>query len=423
MEQRMLLVHAHPDDESINHGATMAKYVARGTQVTLVTCTLGEEGEVLVPGLEHLASDQEDRLGLHRVVELAEAMKELGVTDHRFLGGQGKYRDSGMVWHEQGHATAGEEVKDGTFWRADLLEAATDLVSVIREVRPQVLVTYDQFGNYGHPDHIQAHRVAMYAVQLAAARSYREDLGDAWEVAKIYWAAMSENRMREGLRRLRASGDTTTFEGMDPDADLGFWVTPDRLLDCVGGRQRLRRGQARRDARPRHADHRRRTVLRAVQQHRQRGVGQRVLPAREGREGPGRRRRTGDGPLRRARMRLLVLLVTLVLGFAAGVAAIAVHRTVPGLLLGTATAVAVILALRPWQPRASAAFAAGWLVALVAAVAGRSEGDYVVSADLLGWLLIGSGFVVLVTGITAARPLPRRRDAVETGDRTYHGRS
>jgi len=137
-----------------------------------------------------------------------------------------------MVWHEAGHATAGDDVKDGTFWRADLLEAATDLVTVIREVRPQVLVTYDQFGNYGHPDHIQAHRVAMYASHLAAARSFREDLGEAWDVAKIYWAAMSESRMREGLRRLREAGDTTTFEGMDPDADLGFWVTPDRHLDA-----------------------------------------------------------------------------------------------------------------------------------------------------------------------------------------------
>jgi N-acetyl-1-D-myo-inositol-2-amino-2-deoxy-alpha-D-glucopyranoside deacetylase len=233
MEQRMLLVHAHPDDESINHGATMAKYVAQGAQVTLVTCTLGEEGEVLVPELEHLASHREDRLGEHRVGELAEAMKELGVTDYRFLGGQGRYRDSGMVWHEEGHATVGEEVREGTFWRADLLEAATHLVEVIREVRPQVLVTYDQFGNYGHPDHIQAHRVAMYASDLASARSFREDLGDAWDVSKIYWAAMSESRMRDGLRRLREAGDMTTFEGMDPDADLGFWVTPDRHLDAV----------------------------------------------------------------------------------------------------------------------------------------------------------------------------------------------
>ncbi|MFZ5848988.1 MAG: N-acetyl-1-D-myo-inositol-2-amino-2-deoxy-alpha-D-glucopyranoside deacetylase [Actinomycetota bacterium] len=233
MEQRMLLVHAHPDDETINQGATMAKYVARGTQVTLVTCTLGEEGEVLVPELEHLASHREDRLGEHRITELANAMKELGVADHRFLGGPGKYRDSGMVWHEDGHAVAGDEVKEGTFWRADLTEAATDLVSVIREVRPQVLVTYDEFGGYGHPDHIQAHRVAMYGAALAAARSFRPELGEAWDIAKIYWGAMSEGRMREGLRRLRESGDTTSFEGMDPDGPLPPFVTPDHLLDAV----------------------------------------------------------------------------------------------------------------------------------------------------------------------------------------------
>ncbi len=113
MDQSLLLVHAHPDDESINNGATMAKYAARGTRVTLVTCTLGEEGEVLVPELAHLASDKDDALGSHRVTELAHAMMELGVTDHRFLGGQGRYRDSGMVWHEDGHAVAGEDVKRG----------------------------------------------------------------------------------------------------------------------------------------------------------------------------------------------------------------------------------------------------------------------------------------------------------------------
>jgi N-acetyl-1-D-myo-inositol-2-amino-2-deoxy-alpha-D-glucopyranoside deacetylase len=233
MDQRMLLVHAHPDDETINHGATMAKYVARGTQVTLVTCTLGEEGEVLVPELAHLAADQEDRLGEHRVTELANAMKELGVTDHRFLGGSGRYRDSGMVWHELGHATAGEDVKEGTFWRADLLEASDLLVEIIREVRPQVLVTYDQFGNYGHPDHIQAHRVATYATALAAVPSYRPEVGEAWDIAKVYWAAMSANRMREGLRALRAAGDLTTFEGMDPEGPLPPFMVPDELLSAV----------------------------------------------------------------------------------------------------------------------------------------------------------------------------------------------
>lgn len=229
-DQRLLLVHAHPDDESIGQGATMAKYAAEGRGVTLVTCTAGEMGEILVPELEHLAADQQDGLGEHRKGELADAMKALGVTDHRFLGGFGTYRDSGMKWHEDGHAIAADDVHDNAFWHADLTEAADHLVEVIREVRPQVLVTYDQFGGYGHPDHIQAHRVAMYAATLAAVPSYRKDLGEAWDIAKIYWGAMSESRMRAGLRALRESGDTTSFEGMDPDGPLPFFAVADEDL-------------------------------------------------------------------------------------------------------------------------------------------------------------------------------------------------
>jgi N-acetyl-1-D-myo-inositol-2-amino-2-deoxy-alpha-D-glucopyranoside deacetylase len=237
-DQRLLLVHAHPDDETIGNGATMAKYAAEGRQVTLVTCTAGEMGEILVPELEHLAADREDRLGEHRQGELAAAMKELGVTDHRFLGGFGTYRDSGMKWHEDGHAVAAdlppnEQGHPNAFWRADLTEAADHLVAIIREVRPQVLVTYDQFGGYGHPDHIQAHRVATYGAALAAVPSYRRDLGEAWDIPKIYWNAMSESRMRAALRALRDAGDTTTFEGMDPDGPLPHFVTKDEDLAAM----------------------------------------------------------------------------------------------------------------------------------------------------------------------------------------------
>jgi N-acetyl-1-D-myo-inositol-2-amino-2-deoxy-alpha-D-glucopyranoside deacetylase len=232
-DQRLLLVHAHPDDESIGQGATMAKYVAEGRGVTLVTCTAGEMGEILVPELEHLAAHLEDGLGQQRKGELEVAMKELGVTDHRFLGGFGRYRDSGMKWHEDGHAVAADEVHDNAFWHADLTEAADLLVEIVREVRPQVLITYDQFGGYGHPDHIQAHRVAMYAAQLAAIPSYKLELGEPWEIAKIYWGAMSESRMRASLRALRDAGDTTTFEGMDPDGPLPHFITPDENLAAV----------------------------------------------------------------------------------------------------------------------------------------------------------------------------------------------
>src|SRR5438445_5878247 len=160
-DRRMLLVHAHPDDETIGTGATMAKYVADGAHVTLVTCTLGEEGEILVPELAHLAADKEDGLGEHRTGELAAAMKALGVTDHRFLGGPGRWRDSGMM----GLPTNDDP---GCFWQADLDVAVGELVRVVREVRPQVVITYDENGGYGHPDHIQAHRVAVAAFDAAA---------------------------------------------------------------------------------------------------------------------------------------------------------------------------------------------------------------------------------------------------------------
>ncbi|MDP9443089.1 MAG: N-acetyl-1-D-myo-inositol-2-amino-2-deoxy-alpha-D-glucopyranoside deacetylase [Actinomycetota bacterium] len=227
--RRMVLVHAHPDDESINNGATMAKYAAAGVAVTLVTCTLGEEGEVLVPELEHIGPQQEDRLGEHRIGELATAMQQLGVRHHRFLGKPGRYRDSGMM------GTPANDRPD-CFWRADLREAADELLSVLREVRPQVLVTYDEFGGYGHPDHIQAHRVATYATALAAVPSYRLDLGAAWDVPKVYWTAVSARRLREGLRRLRVAGDATTFEGLDPDGELPpFAVEDDQLTARVDG--------------------------------------------------------------------------------------------------------------------------------------------------------------------------------------------
>ena len=215
-DRRLLLVHAHPDDETIGTGIAMAQYVDEGVGVTLVTCTLGEEGEILVPGLEHLASDKEDRLGDHRYDELTEAMRVLGVEDWRLLGGRGCYRDSGMV------GTPPNERAEA-FWRSDLLEAATHLVAVIREVRPQVLVTYDDFGGYGHPDHIQAHRVSMYALTLAAAATFRPDLGPAWDVAKVYWTAFPRSVVREGIERMRAAGETTGFAEMDPD-DIPFAI-------------------------------------------------------------------------------------------------------------------------------------------------------------------------------------------------------
>ena len=241
-DRRLLVVHAHPDDETIGTGVTMAKYAAAGAHVTLVTCTLGEEGEILVPDIAHLAAEHEDELGGHRFTELRDAMALLGVTDWRLLGEPHRYRDSGMM------GTPSNDRPD-CFWRADLSAASSDLVAVIREVRPQVLVTYDDFGGYGHPDHIQAHRVAMYASLLAAAPSYRPDLGSAWDIDKIYWSAFPRSVVKAAIEALRATGETTGMAELDPD-DLPFVVDDELVTTMVDGREFF---QAKMDALRAHA--------------------------------------------------------------------------------------------------------------------------------------------------------------------------
>ncbi|WP_199199951.1 N-acetyl-1-D-myo-inositol-2-amino-2-deoxy-alpha-D-glucopyranoside deacetylase [Micromonospora sp. RP3T] len=212
-DRRLLLVHAHPDDESIGTGATMAHYAADGAHVTLVTCTLGEEGEIHVPALAGLAAAEADQLGGYRIGELTAACAALGVTDHRFLGGAGRYRDSGMM----GMAT---NEHPRAFWGADLDAAAGHLLEVIREVRPQVVVTYDPNGFYGHPDHIQAHRVTMRAVELAAA--------EGTAPAKVYWTAMPRSVLDAGLETFTESSDNP-FAGISSADELPFG-TPDAQI-------------------------------------------------------------------------------------------------------------------------------------------------------------------------------------------------
>ena len=240
--RRLLLVHAHPDDETINNGATMARYVAEGASVTLLTCTLGEEGEVLVPELAQLAADQADQLGGYRIGELRAAMSALGVEDVRFLGGAGRYRDSGMMGTPaNAHPRA--------FWNADLDEAVTHAVAVVREVRPQVLVTYDENGGYGHPDHIQAHRVAMAAVDAAADPGYRPELGAAWEVTKVYWCCVPRTVLQRGMDALAESGETF-FDGVTDAADIPFAVDDEDVAAAVDGREYVARKHAAMRAHP-----------------------------------------------------------------------------------------------------------------------------------------------------------------------------
>ena len=166
---RLLFVHAHPDDETLTTGVTMASYATSGHDVHLLTCTLGEEGEVIPPALAHLGADRDDTLGPWRSQELRAAMSVLGVT-HALLGEDeqrgvaSRYRDSGMA----GSASAQHP---DAFTRADPGEAAAMVAAHIRALRPDVVVTYDPDGGYGHPDHIQTHRVTMSALSVLATEA------------------------------------------------------------------------------------------------------------------------------------------------------------------------------------------------------------------------------------------------------------
>ena len=213
---RLLLVHAHPDDETINNGATMALYAALGADVTLVTCTRGEEGEVLVEEHAHKAAAHDDLLGEHRVLELEAAMKALGVVDHRFLGEpHTQYRDSGMMGTEPNN-------RPDTFWKADFDGATEEMSKVIEEVKPHVMITYDEFGGYGHPDHIQAHRVAMAAAEKSE-----------WQIAKIYWNVMPRSVLQESIDKMKELG--SDFMGVDSAEDLPFCKDDSLVSTLIDG--------------------------------------------------------------------------------------------------------------------------------------------------------------------------------------------
>ena len=221
----MLLVHAHPDDETINNGATMALYAELGASVTLITCTRGEEGDILVPELTHLASGATDKLGEHRITELTDAMNELGITDHRFLAeGKKVYRDSGMMGTDPNN-------RPDVFWQADLAEATQHLVSVIDEVKPHVLITYDEIGGYGHPDHIQAHRIAM----LAADKS-------TWQIQKIYWNTMPKSVIAESMAKMKELG--SDFFGAESVDDLPFAKDDQFVTSLIDGNSQVEKKMA-----------------------------------------------------------------------------------------------------------------------------------------------------------------------------------
>jgi mycothiol conjugate amidase Mca len=192
----LMTVHAHPDDETIGTGGTMAKAVAEGHRVVLVTGTRGELGEIVVPEMD--TPENHRRLGEIRAGELEGAMGELGVTEWESLG----YRDSGMMGTEGNRDPR-------NYWQANLDEAIGRLVWFVRHYQPDVMTTYNDFGGYGHPDHIRTHLVAVGAFERAGdATAYPDQLGDGvepWAPSKLYEQAFSRaqrDRMNERMKEL-----------------------------------------------------------------------------------------------------------------------------------------------------------------------------------------------------------------------------
>lgn len=192
--ERVLFVHAHPDDESIVSGATLATLVDRGAHVTVVTCTRGELGEVMPDDLAALRGDPA-ALAAHRETEIAEAMRELGVTDHRFLGSQEArttgllprpYRDSGMEWGPAGTPVPVADLHPAAFCHAEFGEIVSDLAAVVSDVKPDAIVSYDVDGGYGHPDHVRVNRAALRVARLAGVPFFAITAGSAHpEAARV----------------------------------------------------------------------------------------------------------------------------------------------------------------------------------------------------------------------------------------------
>jgi N-acetyl-1-D-myo-inositol-2-amino-2-deoxy-alpha-D-glucopyranoside deacetylase len=226
---RLLFVHAHPDDETLTTGLTMASYVAGHHDVHLLTCTLGEEGEVIPPALAHLGAGRDDTLGRWRREELRAAMSVLGVR-HSVLGEDprrgvaSRYRDSGMA------GTASAEHPDA-FVTADLDEAAAMVAAHIRALRPDVVVTYDEHGGYGHPDHIQTHRVTMSALSMLAAQAQAGGVAAPAAfciLTPASWASQDRAWLRENVE---PNGSNCVVP--QPDTPYPPSVVPDQIVTHV----------------------------------------------------------------------------------------------------------------------------------------------------------------------------------------------
>jgi mycothiol conjugate amidase Mca len=215
MPLTLMAVHAHPDDESITTGGVLARYAAEGVYTVVVTCTGGEVGEISDPALA-----TPENLAEVRARELEAARRILGVRDGEFLG----YRDSGMM------GTPDNERTD-CFWKADLDEATGKLVAIVRRLKPDVLVAYNENGDYGHPDHIQAHRVAVAAFHAAGDPSRYPDQGfDLWTPSKLYYSAWPRSQSERMRQIMEEAGIRPESDG-EAEAEVEEeWGTPDELI-------------------------------------------------------------------------------------------------------------------------------------------------------------------------------------------------
>jgi N-acetyl-1-D-myo-inositol-2-amino-2-deoxy-alpha-D-glucopyranoside deacetylase len=235
VERRLLFVHAHPDDEATSTGATMAHYARQGATVTLVTCTRGELGEIVAPELTGLLDEDPEGLAGQRESELADALGHLGVHRQHWLGGCGRWRDSGMAGRPDNEHPA-------AFARADPDEAVRALVAILRAERPQVVVTYDANGGYGHPDHIQANRVTMAALDPAADPGFAPELGEPWRVAKVYWTTLARSLIRHAVDAGLLS-DLEQVPDSLPDEEITTVLDGRDLLDIKIKAMRAHRSQ------------------------------------------------------------------------------------------------------------------------------------------------------------------------------------
>ncbi len=227
----VMAVHAHPDDEVFSTGATLAKYSAAGYRTVLVTCTDGAAGDIFDPSMtEEQKQETFARMVAVRERELAEAVKLLGITHQHYLG----YRDSGMIGTPDNNNPA-------SFHQAVFHEAVGRLVALIRQYRPQVILTYDEFGGYGHPDHLQAMRVATVAFGAAGeGRLYRGESAigtdyEPWQPAKLYYAARPRSAFRRMVEEMRKLGIKGWWD--EPNFDETPRGTPDeRVTTRIDGR-------------------------------------------------------------------------------------------------------------------------------------------------------------------------------------------